>query len=277
MVTRVAFRVFLTAVCLLAAGPRLAAGQSNPKIAARDQLTITVVGVKEFTNKYPVGIDGAIEFPQLGRLPVAGLTPRELGDLLGRRLKEADILLNPQVTVELEQTPNKRVMVNGSVRTPGPVAFAGELTLLEAIVRSGGRLAEAADEVLVVRAASLQAGTGATDETSGPSTVFVNVRELENGALEQNLVLQDGDTVFVRRAQTVTITGYVGKVGAYNIEAGSSVEQALALAGGITERGSAGRIEITRKVNGKSLTIKGVKMTDLVKPGDIIKVGPRIL
>lgn len=277
MATRFAFRLFLTAACVLAAGPRLAAGQSNPKIAAHDQLAITVVGVKEFSNKYPVGVDGAIEFPQLGRVPVAGLTPRELGDLLGRRLKEADILLNPQITVELEQTPTKKVTVTGSVRTQGPVAFAGELTLLEAIVRAGGRLPDAADEVLVVRAAPLQPGTGVTDETSGPSTVFVNVRELENGALDKNLVLRDGDAVFVRRAQTVTITGFVRNVGQYNIEAGSSVEQALALAGGVTERGSPKRIEITRKVNGKTEVLKGVKMTDMVKPGDIIKVGPRIM
>ena len=92
--------------------------------------------------------------------------------------------------------------------------------------------------------------------------VEVNVRDLENGILAKNLVLQDGDAVFVRKAQAVTITGYVRNVGAYNIESGSNVEQALALAGGVTERGSDKRIEITRKVDGKTVTLKGVKKTD---------------
>ena len=133
--------------------------------------------------------------------------------------------------------------------------------MLDAIIKAGGRLPDADDEVLVVR---------------GSTTSTVNVRELENGILTKNLILQDGDAVFVRKALAVTITGFVRNVGAYNIEAGSNVEQALALAGGVSERGSDRRIEITRKVDGKLVTLKNVKKSDLVKPGDIIKVGPRI-
>ena len=252
-----------------------AMAQLNPKVAARDSLSITVVGVqvlKEFSNRYPVGADGAIEFPQLGHVPVAGLTAREVGDLLARRLKDAQILLNPQVTVELEQTPTKRVMVNGAVRNQGAVQYAGELTVLDAIVRAGGRLAEAADIVLVVRPAAMQGSGSGAETLASPSTFEVNVRELENGVLARNLVLQDGDSVFVRKAQAVTITGYVRNVGAYNVEAGSTVEHALALAGGVTERGSEDRIEITRQVDGKSVVLKKIKKTDIVKPGDIIKV-----
>jgi polysaccharide export outer membrane protein len=277
MATKLSSRLACILACLLLAGPHVEGRQSNPRVASRDQLTITVVGVKEFSNKYPVGSDGAIEFPQLGRLTVAGLTAREVGELVGRRLKEADILLNPQVTVELEQVATKKVMVNGSVRTQGAVSFAGELTLLEALVRAGGRLPEAADVVLVVRAASLQAGPTATDDTAGPAMIEVDVRQLENGDLADNLVLHDGDAVFVRKAQAVTITGYVRNVGAYTVESGASVEEALALAGGISDRGSDRRIEITRRVDGKTVTLKGVKKTDQVKPGDIIKVGPKIV
>jgi len=278
MATSFRLRAVCVTLCLLAAAPRLAA-QSNPKVAARDQLVITVTtasGVKESAGKYPVSVDGAIEFPQLGRVPVAGLTARDVGELLGRKLKAADIVLNPQVTVELEQTPTKKVTVNGAVRNQGALAFGGELTLLDAIVRAGGRTPEAADVVLVVRAAQMPAAPSGPD-TSADQMIEVNVRELENGVLQNNLVLGDGDAIFVRRAQAVTITGFVRNVGAYTVEPGASVEQALALAGGIIpERGSEKRIEITRKVNGKTTTFK-VKKTDLVKPGDIIKVGPKII
>lgn len=253
------------------------AGQGNPRVAARDQLNITVWGVTALTKKYPVGADGMVEFPQLGRLEVAGMTAREISELLVTKLKERELLLDPQVTVEVEQFPNKKVTINGSVRTPGAVAFAGELSLLEALTRAGGRLPEAADTVLVVRAAAMQDPAGTADTPLEASMVEVNVRELENGELTHNLVLHDGDNVFVRKMQAVTITGYVRNVGPYNVEPGTNVEQALALAGGITERGSDRRIEITRKENGKTITLKGVKKTDLVKPGDIIKVGPRIM
>lgn len=278
MATRLANRGLVLLTCVLALMPGSMAGQSNPRIAERDQLAITVMGAagRDFTNKYPVGVDGAIEFPQLGRLKVTGLTPRELGELLVRKLKEADILLNPQVTVELEQTPTKKVTINGLVRTPGPVAYAGELTLLDALVRAGGRLPEAADLVLVVRPVPLEDPPAGSEKPPSPTRFEINVRELENGTLARNLVLLDGDTIFVRKALAVTITGYVRNVGAYNIETGTTVEQALALAGGVTERGSENRIEITRTVNGKTTKIKA-KKTDLVQPGDIIKVGPRIV
>jgi polysaccharide export outer membrane protein len=277
MATRFARGVLVLAVAILATGVMVRGDQGNPKVAARDQLVITVVGVQEFSRKYPVGIDGAIEFPQLGRVGVAGMTVREVGQLLAEKLKTADILLRPQVTVELEQTATKQVTVNGAVVKQGPLAYAGELTLLDALVRAGGRLPEAADTVLIVRASPLESGPGGAETTPNPAMFEVNARELENGKLEKNLSLQDGDAIFVRKALAVTITGFVRSVGAYNIEPGSNVEQALALAGGISERGSSRRIEITRKVDGKTKTIKGVKMTDPVLPGDIIKVGPRIL
>jgi len=266
--------MFLLAACLTAASG-WAAGQANPRVAARDQLNITVWGIKEWSTRYPVSPDGSIDFPEIGRIKVSGLTSREVADQIAGRLKSGGFLLDPQVTVELEQTPNKRVNINGSVRTQGPVPFAGEITLLEAVTRAGGRLPDAADDVLIVR---MPAVTGAgTDPAPEPTMIEVNMREIENGVLANNVVLQDGDNVFVRKAQAVTITGHVKSVGAYNVQPGTSVEQALALAGGISERGSDRRIEITRKEDGKTVTLKGVKMTDLVKPGDIIKVGPRIL
>ena len=260
-------RFFCAVAFLLVTAGDLRA-QSNPRVSERDQLAITVWGVKEFTNKYPVSVDGTIEFPEIGRVKVAGLTVREVGDVIAKKLKES-VLVNPQVTVELEQTANKKVTVNGSVRTPGTFAYAGEITLLEALVRSGGRLPEAADEVLIVRAPS--------DAQDAVEPIRVNARELENGVLARNLALQDGDSVFVRKAQAVTVTGYVRSVGAYNIESGMNVEQVLALAGGVDPlRGSDRRIEITRMVDGKSVTIKDVKKTDVVKPGDIIRVGRRL-
>lgn len=265
------------AVACLAGGLRPAVAQQNPKISPRDQVNVTVFGVADYTKKYAVAADGTLEFPELGRLQVSGLTARELGDLIAKRLKDAEIIVNPQVSVELEQTPNKRVTVNGSVRSQGIVEFAGEITLLEALVKAGGRLPEAADEVLIYRAAAMQAAPNGSENSGGPTTLEVNARELEDGVMARNVALQDGDVILVRKAQAVTITGYVRSVGAYTVASGTTVEEALALAGGISEKGSERRIEITRKVDGKPTVLKGVKKTDVVKPGDIIKVGPRIM
>jgi hypothetical protein len=48
----------------------------------------------------------------------------------------------------------------------------------------------------------------------------------------------------------------------------------LALAGGVTDRGSTGRIQIIRKVEGEERTV-GVNLQDLVQPNDTIVVRER--
>jgi polysaccharide export outer membrane protein len=62
--------------------------------------------------------------------------------------------------------------------------------------------------------------------------------------------------------------------GAYPVVKGTSVLQALSLAGGVTDRGSTGRVKIVRAVEGKNREIKA-KLTDVVEPGDTLIVGER--
>jgi polysaccharide export outer membrane protein len=52
------------------------------------------------------------------------------------------------------------------------------------------------------------------------------------------------------------------------------VLQAIALAGGVTERGSTRGIKILRTVNGKQQSVE-VRTSDLIKPGDTIVVRQR--
>jgi polysaccharide export outer membrane protein len=255
------------AAAALAAAPALAAAQGNPKVAPRDQLVITVVNMADWSKTYPVGADGMIEFPEIGRIKVEGLTAHEIEAGLEKSLREGRIHASPQITVEVQQTPNKKVSVFGPVRTPGVVAYAGEITLLDVIGRVGGRSQDAADEVLVIRTAA----DGAVSEP-----VRINVREIESGNLEHNIALQDGDQILVLKAQAVFVSGEVRSQGPITIESGMTVLQAITMAGGYTERGAKNRIQIRRVVDGKETTIR-VKESDRVKPGDTIIVPRRIL
>ena len=88
------------------------------------------------------------------------------------------------------------------------------------------------------------------------------------------MLLKDGDTVVVPKAQGVYVFGQVKAPGAYAMEKGTTVLQALSLAGGVTDRGSTGRVKIVRTVDGKKKEIKA-KLTDMVEPGDTLIVGER--
>jgi polysaccharide export outer membrane protein len=89
------------------------------------------------------------------------------------------------------------------------------------------------------------------------------------------MALQDGDTIFVPRAETIYVFGQVKNPGAYPLKSmDTTVLQALSLAGGVTDRGSTNRIKIVRIVDGKKVELSA-KLGDPVKPGDTIIVRER--
>jgi polysaccharide export outer membrane protein len=248
------------------------AQQTTLRIAPRDQVSVAVFGVDKLSGKFPVDADGTLNYPMLGTIRVVGLTTRELEAEIGRRLKEDGLFtIVPQVTVELAQTPNKRVTVTGAVRSPGTLQYAGELTLLEALVRAGSPNSDAGEEVLVVRSTGkdpvVPADTADRSPESGNEVISVNLRLLEGSDVSaHNLSLNDGDLVIVQKALSVYISGHVRSPGAYRVPAGATVLQALSLAGGLNERGSTRGIRIIR--NRKE--VEDVNLETVVEPGDTV-------
>ena len=81
--------------------------------------------------------------------------------------------------------------------------------------------------------------------------------------------------MFVPTAQHFTITGQVKSSGQYVWEPDLTVEQAIARAGGLTDRGSTRGIQARRLVNGKMKDVD-LTMQSPVLPDDVIKIGQRI-
>jgi polysaccharide export outer membrane protein len=107
------------------------------------------------------------------------------------------------------------------------------------------------------------------------SEVFrISLLELQSGNPEKNIPLRAGDTVYFPKAAQVYLMGSVARPGPYRYQEGMTVLQALTLAGGATERGSAGRTKVVRIVNGKKVE-KKVKATELVLPEDTLVVPER--
>ncbi len=243
-------------------------------IGSQDVLTVTVFGEAELSGRYTVEQDGTFTYPQLGRIKAGGQTLRALEADLKKQLSDG-YLRNPQVAVAVETYRSQRILVIGEVRNPGEYQLAGEMTLLSALARAGSTTPTASPDVLVVRAPKKGAPAG-----TEPDVLHVDLRALQEGNLSQNLMLQDGDTVNVQRAQMVFVTGQVKNPGAFAIERGTTVLQLLSLAGGMTDRGSDGRIRIQRMVKDpktnrdRTVDVKA-KLTDLVQPGDTIIVGER--
>jgi polysaccharide export outer membrane protein len=278
MVSRtIQWRVVAVMSALAVAGAAaVQARQTNPKIGPRDQITVTVQNAPSLSGEFQVDAEGVFVYPPIGAIKAGGETVRDLETDLAKRLIAADIHRSPHITVELKQTANKAVTVSGAVQNPGQVTYSGEITLFDALVRAGGPTDVAGEDVLVIPADDDEAAAAGT----ASAVRTVNLHELMSGNMAKaDIDLHEGDRIIVQRAQLVTITGYVNAPGAYMIKPGTTVQQALALAGDISEKGTTRGLRIMRKVPGEARPreLKDVKMSDPVEPGDTIIVRKSII
>ena len=244
-------------------------------VGPQDVLTIISYDQADLSGKFAIEADGTFTYPMIGRVKAGGLTLRALEGAIKKQLKDDGYFRNPQITVAVDTYKSQRVFIVGEVRAPGTYPLSGNTNLVEALARAGSTLPSASGEAVIVHAGENAEGPTMPAQTDDKDIVRVNLRELENGAFSQNARLLDGDTIFVPRAQSVYVFGQVKNPGAYSLQQQSTtVLQALSLAGGVTDRGTTGRIKIIRIVKGDKKELKA-KLTDLVEPGDTIVVSER--
>ena len=70
-------------------------------------------------------------------------------------------------------------------------------------------------------------------------------------------------------AQHFYITGMVRNPGTFVLDPGMNVQQAIALAGGLNDRGSDRRIKVSRLVNAKLVEVD-IELEDKIQPGDTV-------
>ena len=257
--------------------PAPAAGASQPavlvpqpgplptdyRIGPADLLLITVTDEADLTGKFLVDSDGMFSYPYLNRVRAAGMTSSELQQRL-TSLLQAGYLRNPQIRVQIDTFRSQSVMVIGEVRQPGKIPMtSASMTLLEALVAAGSATVQASNEI-IVRHKGVDGKEG--------EDVRVNRKELELG--RNDIQLRDGDIINVPSAQHFYMEGFVRTPGYYVLDPGMTVQQAIALAGGLNDRGSDRGVTATRLVKGK-MTDVPVRLDDKVQANDTIHVRSR--
>jgi polysaccharide export outer membrane protein len=259
---------------LLAALQTAQAPPRDPRlyvVGPNDVLSITVFNQPQLSGKFTIEADGTFAYPLLGRVAAGGSSIRAVEDKIRAGLA-AGFLENPQVSVSVDQFRSQQIFVMGEVKNPGPLQFTGAMTLIEALSRAGSTTEHSGHELIIVHSSD---GTAAANPSNpGADAVHVDLDRLQRGLLTENIALRAGDTVFVPRAETLFVSGQVKSPGEYALRSGMTVRQAVALAGGVTERGSMRRVQVIRTVDGKSVTLD-VDLQERVQAGDTIVVRER--
>ena len=226
-----------------------------------DMVRITVFRNPDLTTEARVTERGTIVFPMLGEVPVGGLTPSQASARIAQKLREGKFVVNPEVTVSIAQVNSRQVSVLGNVNKPGRYPLDSvNVKLTDVLATAGGVGPTGADIVTIV-----SAGNGKKADVD-LAAMF------RNGDLTKNVDLQPGDTIYVHRAPMVYVYGEVQKGGAYRLEPNMTVMQAIALASGITPRGTERGIKLTRRDAAGSVKKIDVSLTDPVQSDDVIYI-----
>jgi polysaccharide biosynthesis/export protein len=212
------------------------ASSSVPVLGPGDELEVTVYGAPDLSRHTRVSADGNISMPLIGYVRVAGLTSSEAEGAIEGRLRENNVLNDPQVSVFVKEYTSSGVSVVGEVVKPGSYSTLGPHRLFDVLQAAGGLTEKAANRAVISHRGS---------ET--PTTVEL---AKDPGKMAQNNVeVQPGDTVVVPAAPIVYVLGEVSKPGGYVLGSGggATVLRVVAAAGGPTRGASVGGTKMLRR------------------------------
>jgi len=244
-----------------------AATAANPAVEYRlgsgDVVRINVYQNPDLMLETRVTEAGIVSYPLLGTIRLGGLSVTEAEKLIADGLRKGNFIKQPQVTLVVLQVRGNQASVLGQVNRPGryPIEVA-DMRLTDMLATAGGA-APTGSELVVVT--GTRNGQPFRQEVDLPS-VFAP------GGKDKDILISNGDTIWVERQPLVYIYGEVQRPGPMRVERSMTVMQVLASGGGLTLRGTQKGIRLHRRAtDGKTQVIEPT-LDDKVQDGDVVYV-----
>lgn len=239
------------------------AGKGDYPLGSGDAIKIQVFQNPDLTIETRVSENGNITYPLIGAVDIGGISLAAAEKKIADALQKGGFLQKPQVTIALLQIRGNQVSVLGQVARPGRFPLETVNTRLSDMLANAGGTVATGDDIAIV--------TGSRNGVSFRKQIDIPSIYLE-GKLDEDMLVQGGDTIFVNRAAVFYIYGEAQRPGAYRIERNMTVMQALAQGGGPTLRGSDKRLKLHRKDAKGGIVETEPKLTDPVMSDDVIYV-----
>jgi len=240
----------------------------EPTIGGGDLLAVHIYGSTEYNPTARVSLDGSIALPLAGVVRIQGLTLTQAEHAIAEHLVAGGMYRDPQVSIQVMETPNQIITVTGETRgNVGVVPALGRRRLFDVIAAAGGLPPTASHVVTVLRPG--QDAPLVIDLGNNPA----------NGSMA-NVPLFAGDTLVIAR------TGVIYALGAFKLQSAIplvsnsplTVLQAITIAGGPNFEGKREdtriiRTEGTRRIEVKvnmSRVIAGKDPDPVLQPDDIL-------
>lgn len=231
-----------------------------------------------------VQVDGSISFAYNPNMVVLNLTPTQIKNEVMEALSE--YFKEPHVNIDIIEYNARKASILGQERDlqrtdtgPGQYPLTGKTRIVDFISKHGGPT-NSADlaQVKVVR--------------SKGQTYFLNLyKAMFEGDVTQNLILDDGDVIFIPSlevsARKFYILGEVANPGVYELKDEVNILEAIMIAGSFTDRASLSRVAIIRGdltrpevlfSNIEAIIHKGDQSENVeIQNGDIIYVSRHVI
>ena len=116
--------------------PPVPSGSGEYRLGPGDAVRLITFGEDGLTGEFHVSDAGTIAMPLLGNVRAAGLTPAELETSIAGKLKDAKLLRDPSVSVEV--SAYRPIFVLGEVNKPGQYPYQPGMTVVTAAAVAGG-------------------------------------------------------------------------------------------------------------------------------------------
>lgn len=203
------------------------------RLAPGDLLDVQIAGRLEVIRQQAVvDLEGAINVPPLGAIPVAGLTLLEAHRRVAARARDVFRFADATITVVAPRT--FEVTVSGEVDRPGTLQTTATRRVYDVILEAGGISPRGSMRNITL------------SRRSGERQVDLLAFQLR-GDLAQNPFVEEGLRIHVPpRSGSVTLSGAVRRPGEYEIGSTPSLRELLELVGGLSQSAAIGDARLTR-------------------------------
>ena len=232
-------------------------------LGSGDVLRVLVFQNPDLTLETRVTETGLVSYPLLGNVRLGGLSVTAAEKAIADGLRNGNFVKSPQVTIVVLQVRGNQVSVLGQVNRPGryPLEVA-DMRLTDLLAMAGGTATSGADLVVVT---GTRKGQAFREEVDLPSL-------FAPGGASKDLLVLNGDVVWVDRQPLVYIYGEVQRPGPLRLERGMTLMQALATGGGLTQRGTEKGIRVHRKAADGTIKVMQTVLDARMEDGDVVYV-----
>ncbi len=209
---------------------------SDYAIGPGDELLLRVWGQVNLDLALTVDRTGSIFIPQVGNIAVAGIQFQQLSSYLRAQL--ARMFRNFDMSVNLGQLRSIQIFVMGQARRPGTYTVSSLSTLVNALFASGGPAPQGS-----MRKIQLKRGAAVVTELDLYDLLL-------RGDKSRDASLLPGDVVYIPPAgPQVAVAGSVKTPGIYEVLPGTTADQLIGMAGGLSALADGTRAIVERIEN----------------------------